>query len=69
VGDIVVSTFVTLDGAVQGPGGPEEDPSGGFTHGGRLVGKSSATGLVIATDERADEIRSGSFAAAGSGPR
>jgi dihydrofolate reductase len=32
--EIIAITHVTLDGIMQAPGGPEEDPRGGFTHGG-----------------------------------
>ncbi|GAA5145780.1 dihydrofolate reductase family protein [Pseudonocardia eucalypti] len=31
---IVISEFMSLDGVVQAPGGPEEDTDGGFAHGG-----------------------------------
>ncbi|MCK8680940.1 dihydrofolate reductase family protein [Streptomyces lichenis] len=31
---ITVSEFISLDGVVQAPGGPGEDESGGFAHGG-----------------------------------
>jgi dihydrofolate reductase len=31
---VVVSEFISLDGIVQAPGGPEEDTTGGFRHGG-----------------------------------
>ena len=31
---LIVIEFVSLDGVVQAPGGPDEDPSGGFAHGG-----------------------------------
>lgn len=31
---IVISDFISLDGVVQAPGGPEEDTEGGFQHGG-----------------------------------
>jgi dihydrofolate reductase len=30
------SVFVSLDGVMQAPGGPSEDPTGGFAHGGWL---------------------------------
>jgi dihydrofolate reductase len=31
---IVVTEFMSLDGVVQAPGGPDEDTDGGFAHGG-----------------------------------
>jgi dihydrofolate reductase len=34
---LIVSSFVTLDGVVQAPGGPDEDRSGGYAHGGWTV--------------------------------
>ena len=34
---IVVATFISLDGIMQAPGGPQEDPTGNFTVGGWTV--------------------------------
>jgi hypothetical protein len=34
---VVVGAFLSLDGIMQSPGGPNEDPVGGFKHGGWVL--------------------------------
>ncbi|MES9519984.1 dihydrofolate reductase family protein [Streptomyces capoamus] len=56
---VVVTEFISLDGVVQAPGGPDEDTDGGFAHGGwshpffdpEVVGGAFAAGL-----ERAEAL-------------
>lgn len=53
---IISITHVTLDGIMQAPGGPEEDPRGGFTQGGWAMLFSDEAG-----GEALGEIMSGEF--------
>jgi dihydrofolate reductase len=41
---IRIIEHISLDGVIQGPGGPGEDPSNGFTHGGWAFPHSSEEG-------------------------
>jgi dihydrofolate reductase len=65
--DLVVLSFITLDGVMQAPGGPEEDPSGGFEHGGwshgywdddmnKAMGESMAPPFDLVLGRRTYEI-------------
>lgn len=55
---LVAGTFLTLDGVMQAPGGPDEDREGGFEHGGWLVPYFDETFLEIMNEWT---IRAGAF--------
>ncbi|WP_434130830.1 dihydrofolate reductase family protein [Methylocaldum sp. GT1BB] len=45
---LIVAEHISLDGIIQAPGGPEEDPSGGFSLGGWIVPYADeATGQAV----------------------
>jgi dihydrofolate reductase len=67
---LIVSAFMTLDGVVQAPGGPEEDDSGGFEHGGwsvhywdepmgDVMGKAMSTPFDLVLGRRTYDIFAG----------
>jgi hypothetical protein len=44
---LIASTFTSLDGVMQGPGGPTEDPTGNFTLGGWLFAFGDDAGMDL----------------------
>ncbi len=48
---IILSDFMSLDGVVQAPGGPEEDTDGGFAHGGWSMPFFDVEAMGSAIDE------------------
>lgn len=54
---VIAAAFVSLDGVMQAPGGPEEDPTGGFTLGGwtatywdEIMGQAMGEGFATPFD-------------------
>jgi dihydrofolate reductase len=54
---IITTTFVTMDGVMQAPGGPKEDTSGGFEYGGWQISYPSDAWM----DSKLSEIMSSPF--------
>jgi dihydrofolate reductase len=76
---LIAITQVTLDGVMQAPGGPEEDPSNGFTHGGwampfvddaaeKVIGETIAGEFDMLLGRRTYEIFAGYWPNHGDNP-
>jgi dihydrofolate reductase len=61
MGKVIVMNGLTLDGVMQSPGRPDEDPRGGFTHGGWGVPYGDET-MVATLGERLAELTGGQHA-------
>ena len=61
MGKVIVMNGVTLDGVMQSPGRPDEDPRGGFDHGGWGVPYGDET-MVGTLGERLAELTGGEHA-------
>jgi dihydrofolate reductase len=53
---IVINEFISLDGVVQAPGGKEEDPDGGFQHGGWSMPYFDVDVMGSAIDEASKRV-------------
>jgi dihydrofolate reductase len=70
---VVVSEFISLDGVVQAPGGPQEDTTGGFQHGGwsipyfdpevmgPAIGRITEHGVALLQGSRTYQVSSGAW--------
>ncbi|WP_150306917.1 dihydrofolate reductase family protein [Planctomonas psychrotolerans] len=47
MGDLVAVEYVSLDGVMQAPGAPDEDPRGGFEHGGWATTRFAADPVAM----------------------
>ncbi len=59
---VVASEFMSLDGVVQAPGGPQEDTTGGFRHGGwsqKFFDPQVMGGLIGELAERSEALLQG----------
>ena len=70
---VVVNEFMSLDGVVQAPGGPQEDTTGGFPHGGwsipyfdpevmgPAIGRITEHGTALLQGRRTYQVSSGAW--------